>query len=99
MAGRGGWTWYTGSSSWMYMLQIEYILGIKIKQGVLKIKPCFPKDWQNAKVQIKWKNAVYNIEYQKMESQSEEIEIEKEYKNDNRWKRSRRYTVKTRRNF
>ena len=31
MAGRGGWTWYTGSSSWMYMLQIEYILGIKIK--------------------------------------------------------------------
>ena len=80
MAGRGGWTWYTGSSSWMYMLQIEYILGIKIKQGVLKIKPCFPKDWQNAKVQIKWKNAVYNIEYQKMESQSEEIEIEKNIK-------------------
>ena len=26
--GRGGWTWYTGSSGWMYRLGIEAILGI-----------------------------------------------------------------------
>src|SRR5690606_7479444 len=25
--GRGGWTWYTGSSGWMYRLGIEGILG------------------------------------------------------------------------
>ena len=31
LAGRGGWTWYTGSSSWMYKAGIEYILGMKIK--------------------------------------------------------------------
>ena len=28
--GRGGWTWYTGSSSWYYIVGIEYILGLKI---------------------------------------------------------------------
>ena len=25
LAGRGGWTWYTGSSSWFYKAGIEYI--------------------------------------------------------------------------
>ena len=24
MAGRGGWTWYTGSSSWMYEAGLQY---------------------------------------------------------------------------
>ena len=28
MAGRGGWTWYTGSSSWFYVAGIKYILGL-----------------------------------------------------------------------
>jgi cellobiose phosphorylase len=25
--GRGGWTWYTGSASWMYRVGLEAILG------------------------------------------------------------------------
>ena len=29
--GRGGWTWYTGSSSWMYRVGIEWILGLKLR--------------------------------------------------------------------
>ncbi len=33
LAGRGGWTWYTGSSSWYYKAGIEYILGLKIENG------------------------------------------------------------------
>jgi cellobiose phosphorylase len=28
-AGRGGWTWYTGSGAWMYRLGLEAILGIR----------------------------------------------------------------------
>ena len=42
LAGRGGWTWYTGSAGWIYTLQVEYILGIKIKHNIMKIKPCVP---------------------------------------------------------
>ena len=34
--GRGGWTWYTGSSSWFYKAGIENILGLNIKKGILK---------------------------------------------------------------
>ena len=36
LAGRGGWTWYTGSSSWMYEAGLKYILGLKIENGELK---------------------------------------------------------------
>ena len=31
LIGRGGWTWYTGSSSWYYEAGIKYILGLIIE--------------------------------------------------------------------
>jgi len=33
--GRGGWTWYTGSASWMYRLIIEHILGLDLQVNKL----------------------------------------------------------------
>jgi len=48
--GRGGWTWYTGSSAWMYRLGLEAILGIRRMGQVLQINPCIPKSWQNYQV-------------------------------------------------
>ncbi len=36
LLGRGGWTWYTGSSSWFYKAGIEYILGLKINKRNFK---------------------------------------------------------------
>ena len=61
LAGRGGWTWYTGSSSWYYKAGIEYILGLKINNGVLSINPCIPKEWKEYTIRYKWKKSVYNI--------------------------------------
>jgi len=61
LAGRGGWTWYTGSSSWMQVAGIEYILGLKIEKGVLKLKPCIPKDWKEYFIRYRYGNTVYNI--------------------------------------
>lgn len=61
LVGRGGWTWYTGSSCWYYKAGVEYILGIKIEKGILKINPCIPKDWKTFSVRYKWKNTLYNI--------------------------------------
>ena len=69
-AGRGGWTWYTGSSGWMFTLQTEYILGLKIHHGELKIKPCLPKDWNEFEVTFRWKNAKYNIKYERKNENS-----------------------------
>ena len=31
-AGRGGWTWYTGSASWMYRVALEGLLGVTLQR-------------------------------------------------------------------
>ena len=65
LAGRGGWTWYTGSSAWLYEAQIRYILGIKIYHGKMEIHPCVPDNWEQFNVDFKWKDAEYLINYRK----------------------------------
>lgn len=67
LAGRGGWTWYTGSSAWMYELQIKYILGINIEKGIMSFTPCIQKEWNEFSVEFKWKDALYVINYKKTE--------------------------------
>lgn len=61
LAGRGGWTLYTGSASWYYDAGIEYILGLKIENGVMKFEPCIPKDWKEYLIRYKWGKSIYNI--------------------------------------
>lgn len=61
-AGRGGWTWYTGSAGWLYRLIIENFLGLKKTGNQLIINPCIPKDWTNFKVEYQYENNVYFIE-------------------------------------
>ena len=61
LAGRGGWTWYTGSASWMFIAGIKYILGLNIEHGYLSINPHIPQNWSNYEIKYKYKNSVYNI--------------------------------------
>lgn len=61
LAGRGGWTWYTGSASWYYKAGIENLLGLKIEEGYLKIEPCIPKDWKEYQMKYQWRESMYNI--------------------------------------
>lgn len=37
--GRGGWSWYTGSSSWYYRAALESILGFQLRGDKLKLNP------------------------------------------------------------
>ena len=61
LAGKGGWSWYTGSSGWFYTAGIEYILGLKIRDNKLSINPCIPKDWKEYKIRYKYNNSIYHI--------------------------------------
>ena len=61
LLGRGGWTWYTGSSGWYYVAGIEYILGMKINNNVLSFNPCIPKDWTDINIKYKYIDSIYNI--------------------------------------
>ena len=71
LAGRGGWTWYTGSSSWYYEAGIKYILGLNIENGYISINPCIPKSWKEYKIQYKWKESVYNIVVKNLSEKSQ----------------------------
>ena len=44
--GRGGWTWYTGSSGWVYRAGIEAILGFQRLDTRLVVDPCIRADWR-----------------------------------------------------
>lgn len=61
LAGRGGWTWYTGSAGWMYIAGIKYILGLNIENGYLTIKPHIPSNWEGYGVKYKYGESIYNI--------------------------------------
>ena len=71
LAGRGGWTWYTGSSSWMYEAGIKYILGLNIEGNVLKIKPNIPANWKEYSIRYKYGNSIYNIKVKNENSETE----------------------------
>lgn len=61
LKGRGGWTWYTGSSSWFCKAGLENILGLKIENGILKINPCISSKWNEYSIRYIYKTSVYNI--------------------------------------
>ncbi|MBF0201394.1 MAG: cyclic beta 1-2 glucan synthetase [Desulfamplus sp.] len=59
--GRGGWTWYTGSSAWMYRLIIESILGLTLEVDKLRLTPCIPKEWKGFKLHYRYRETLYHI--------------------------------------
>ena len=62
-AGRGGWTWYTGSSGWLYRAGVEAIMGLRRHGDRLEIRSCLPPDWGNASVRYRHGAAHYDIEF------------------------------------
>jgi len=62
--GRGGWTWYTGSSGWLYRAGIEWILGFRVRGMSLSIDPCIPRNWPSYSVKFRYHSSVYNIQVQ-----------------------------------
>ena len=65
LTGVGGWTWYTGSSSWYYVCVIKYILGLNICGGVLSLNPCIPQEWKEYSIKYKYGESIYNIKVKK----------------------------------
>jgi cyclic beta-1,2-glucan synthetase len=60
--GRGGWTWYTGSSGWMYRLGIEAILGLRREGQNLVIDPCIPSEWNGFTITYRYQGSLYHIQ-------------------------------------
>jgi cyclic beta-1,2-glucan synthetase len=60
--GRGGWTWYTGSASWMYRIALETILGFEKVGTSLRIVPHVPASWPVYHVRYRFGGTLWEIE-------------------------------------
>jgi cyclic beta-1,2-glucan synthetase len=61
-AGRGGWTWYTGSAGWMYQAAVEGILGLRRRGDLFAVDPCIPSMWPGFTIDWRFGKATYHIE-------------------------------------
>jgi cyclic beta-1,2-glucan synthetase len=61
-AGRGGWTWYTGSAGWMYRAAVEWMLGLRVEGQRLRLTPCIPAWWPGFQIDYRHGSARYLID-------------------------------------
>ncbi len=59
--GRGGWTWYTGSSGWMYQFITGSLLGMVLAVDRLRFQPCYPLDWPSITIVYRFGGSTYHI--------------------------------------
>jgi cyclic beta-1,2-glucan synthetase len=60
-AGRGGWSWYTGSAGWMYRAGLESILGLRRSGDTFSIDPCIPASWPEYTISWQYLESRYEI--------------------------------------
>ncbi len=67
--GRGGWTWYTGSASWMYRIALETILGFEKAGTTLRITPHVPAAWPEYRITYQFGASRWEIRVQAAHSE------------------------------
>jgi cyclic beta-1,2-glucan synthetase len=60
-AGRGGWSWYTGSAGWMYRAGLESILGLRRRGAAFVVDPCIPSSWPEYRMTWRFLDSRYDI--------------------------------------
>jgi len=68
--GRGGWSWYTGSSGWMYRVAIENVLGLERRGSTFAVSPCIPSGWAGFTIEWQLGNTRYHIHVENPERRS-----------------------------
>jgi cyclic beta-1,2-glucan synthetase len=63
--GRGGWTWYTGSASWMYRVALEAILGFTRRGDRFRLDPRVPASWPEFGLEYGYGSAVYEVKVER----------------------------------
>jgi len=74
--GRGGWTWYTGSSGWMYRLILESLLGLHLEVDTLTVKPCIPAHWTTFSISYRYRSATYQIVVTQSDGQQASVKVD-----------------------
>lgn len=59
--GRGGWSWYTGSSAWAYQGILKYFLGLNLHADSLTLTPRVPQSFGEYSIRYRYKTSLYII--------------------------------------
>ncbi|HEY3781965.1 MAG TPA: hypothetical protein VGL56_12845 [Fimbriimonadaceae bacterium] len=62
--GRAGWTWYTGSASWMYRMALEWICGIRASREGLIVDPRSGSQPLNYRLKRQFRGDVFHFDVQ-----------------------------------
>jgi cellobiose phosphorylase len=57
----GGWTWYTGSATWLFRVGSEWLLGVRPDWDGLRVDPCIPAHWDRFCMKRDFRGATYEI--------------------------------------
>jgi cyclic beta-1,2-glucan synthetase len=74
--GRAGWTWYTGSASWMYRIWLEDVLGFRLRGDFLHLCPSIPQDWPGFELVYRYGSAAYEISVKREEGFATRMEMD-----------------------
>ncbi len=71
-AGRGGWSWYTGSASWLQRAGIESLCGLCLEGRLLTLTPCLPTAWPVVTVTVRQAERHHRITLCQTEARAKE---------------------------
>ena len=54
-------TWITGSLAWLNTVLVNELLGAKPDYAGLRVQPCLPSAWEEARIRRTWRGATYDI--------------------------------------
>jgi cyclic beta-1,2-glucan synthetase len=75
--GQSGWTWYTGSASWMYRIWLENVLGFQLRGNKLYMRPQIPATWPGFTVNYQHLGVRYEIEvHQSKAGQTSRVQMD-----------------------
>ncbi|MGD9730711.1 MAG: glucoamylase family protein [Desulfamplus sp.] len=80
--GRGGWTWYTGSASWMYRLIMESLLGLRLEANRLSFEPCIPADWDGFTLHYRFRETIYHIKVIQKQTSKQKLDKQQAAQNN-----------------
>lgn len=75
-AGRGGWTWYTGSAGWMYRLATESLLGVQRVGDTLRIEPLLPAHWPGFSLSYRFGATQYHFDVRRSDANVSSMSVD-----------------------
>jgi cellobiose phosphorylase len=61
LSGEGAFTWITGNAGWNFLAATEWVLGARREYEGLRIDPCIPSSWKQARIKRPFRGSIYDI--------------------------------------